>query len=70
MTDEGVEALKERIEGLTKLLTQRFSRSSAIEEQLIAIGIGKRDLPTREECREWGLKLGIPDEFRVRKETS
>ena len=67
MTDDDVEALKERIEGLTKLLTQRFSRSASIEEELIAIGVGKRDLPTREECREWGLKLGIPDEFRTKE---
>lgn len=62
--NEDITALKERIEWLEKLLNQRFSRSSNIEEQLMAIGIGKRDLPTRDECREWAIKLGVPDEFR------
>lgn len=61
---DDVAELKARIEWLEKLLTQRFSRSSNIEEQLMWIGVGKRDLPTREECREWAVKLGVPDEFR------
>lgn len=56
--------LMRRVEWLEKLLTQRFSRSATIEEQLMGIGVGKRDLPTREECREWAIKLGVPDEFR------
>lgn len=59
---------KERIEGLIKMLTQRFIRSAPIEEELLAIGVGKRDLPTREECRQWGIKLGVPPEFEILKE--
>jgi hypothetical protein len=59
---------EERIEGLIKMLTQRFIRSASIEEELLAIGIGKRDLPTREECKQWGIKLGVPTEFEIFKE--
>lgn len=71
MNDDVKEELKEcyeRIDGLIKMLTQRFIRSSPIEEQLLAIGVGKRDLPTREECKEWGIKLGVPPEFEILKE--
>jgi hypothetical protein len=57
-----------RIAGLVDMLTKRFIRSSPIEEQLLAIGVGKRDLPTREECKQWGIKLGVPAEFEVLKE--
>ena len=60
---------EERIAHLERILTQRFSRSSKIEEELMAIGIGKRDLPTREECREWAIKLGVPEEYRVLQQT-
>ena len=58
---------EERIAFLERILTQRFARSSKIEEELMAIGIGKRDLPTREECREWAIKLGVPEEYQVYK---
>lgn len=59
---------EERIEGLVKLLTQRFNRSSPIEEELMGIGMGKRDLPTREECKQWAIQLGVPQEFQILKE--
>ena len=60
-------ALAMEIDRLRKALTTRFARSSGIEEQLMAVGVGKRPLPTMEECLEWAQKLGIPDEFRMGK---
>lgn len=71
MNDDVKEELKEcykRIDGLVKMLTQRFIRSSPIEEELMAIGVGKRDLPTREECKQWAIKLGVPEEFQILRE--
>ena len=29
-----------------------------VENELARAGAGKRELPTRNECREWALKLG------------
>lgn len=55
----------EEIERMRTMLTQRFMRSSPIEEALLAAGVGKRPLPSAEECLAWGAKLGIPDEFRA-----
>lgn len=49
---------------LDKMLRQRLFRSAPIEEALMQIGMGQRDLPSREECREWAIKLGVPDEMR------
>ena len=56
----------ERIKKLDKMLCTRFARSAPIEEALLQIGMGKRDLPTREECKEWGVKLGVPEEYRAK----
>jgi hypothetical protein len=53
-----------RIETLDKMLCLRFQRSAPIEEALMQIGMGQRDLPSREECREWAVKLGVPDDVR------
>jgi len=53
-----------RIETLDKMLRLRFQRSAPIEEALMQIGMGQRDLPSREECREWAVKLGVPDDVR------
>ena len=61
--EQGIK-LKEENERLSGLLRQRFARSSPIEEELMLAGMGKRPLPTKEECLEWAAKLGIPDEFR------
>ena len=55
----------ERIKKLDKMLCTRFARSAPIEEALLQIGMGKRDLPTREECRAWGIALGVPDDVRA-----
>ena len=53
-------ALYTRIEMLEKLICQRFTRSAGIEEQLLLAGVGKRALPTAEECLAWAQRLGIP----------
>ena len=60
-----LEAAIAQVERLRKALTTRFARSSPIEEKLMAAGVGKRHLPTAEECLEWAAKLGIPDEFNT-----
>ncbi len=39
-------------------------RRVRVENQLWLIVQGKRPLPTVEECHEWALILGVPDEFR------
>lgn len=53
-----------REDTIERLLRQRFSRSAPIEEKLQMAGMGKRPLPTAEECLEWAAKLGVPDEAR------
>lgn len=40
-----------------------LNRRAAVEEVLIAVANGKRDLLTREECRGMAAKLGVPDNF-------
>jgi hypothetical protein len=60
-----LEAGDERIKKLDTMLCQRFARSAPIEEALLQIGMGKRGLPTREECKEWGITLGVPDDVRA-----
>ncbi len=55
------------IDQLDALLRQRFARSSPIEEQLQLAGVGKRPLPTKEECLAWAAKLGVPDAYRGNK---
>jgi len=47
-----------------------LNRRVAVEELLIAVANGKRDLLSREECRELAAKLGVPDDFMSpKKET-
>ena len=55
----------ERLRELDKMLCQRFARSAPIEAALLQAGMGTRDLPTREECKEWGITLGVPDDVRA-----
>tara|TARA_R110000868_G_scaffold49026_2_gene158415 strand:- start:923 stop:1216 length:294 start_codon:yes stop_codon:yes gene_type:complete len=45
---------------LDAILADRFRRSCPIEEKLLAAGMGKAPLPTKEECLQWAVKLGIP----------
>lgn len=47
-----------------EVLRKALNRRAAIEEQLWAIFHGKRPPPTPEECREWAIKLGIPEEYQ------
>jgi hypothetical protein len=67
--------LVEEVESLRKALTTRFARSSPVEEALLGIASAKRPLPTREQCGEWAVKLGVPEEYhefliRNRKQAS
>lgn len=39
-------------------------RRVRVENQLWLVVQGKRPPPTVEECREWALTLGVPDEMR------
>lgn len=56
-----IERLRVNLDAVQRVLLTRFARSAPIEEALMAIGVGKRDLPTREECAAWAVKLGVPD---------
>ena len=38
-----------------------LNRRVEVERELWLVFYGKRPVPTREECREWALKLGVPD---------
>jgi len=40
-----------------------------VENELWNCFFGKRELPTKAECREWALLLGVPDEYRGGKVT-
>lgn len=43
-------------------MEQEANRLAAIEEQLWGVFHGKRPPPTPEECRDWTIKFGIPEE--------
>jgi hypothetical protein len=53
-------AVDTNIQAALKDHASRLNRCAAIEQELIDIANGKRDLPTREECRELALRLGDP----------
>lgn len=36
----------------------------AVETELLAIAAGKAPLPTREQCRDWSVRLGVPARVR------
>lgn len=42
----------------------RLNRSVEVESVLLACAAGKRDMLSKEECRQLAYKLGVPDEFR------
>jgi len=46
--------LAARHDAYTKALNKRVD----VENELARVGASKRDLPTREECAAWALKLG------------
>ena len=62
---DAITILRRRLSIIEKLLTTRMTRSAPIEEALLAIAVGKRALPTRDECGAWGAKLGIPVEAQI-----
>lgn len=41
-----------------------INRRVIVEETLWAVASGKRDLLSREECRNLAKKLGVPEEFK------
>jgi len=57
---EKLEQARAHATELDAILADRFRRSCPIEEKLLAAGMGKAPLPTKEECLQWAVKLGIP----------
>jgi hypothetical protein len=47
---------------LDAMLTAQFARRIPVEQALLDVANGKRELPTREECRKWATKIGVPNE--------
>lgn len=41
-----------------------LNRRAEVEEALWAAARGKTPLPDAEQCRQWALRLGVPDEWR------
>lgn len=35
-----------------------------VEQELFDCASGKRVMPTREQCRQWAMRLGVPPEWR------
>lgn len=44
--------------------TNDLNRRAEVEIILLDISSGKRDLPTREECKELALRLGVPEVWK------
>lgn len=38
-----------------------------VEQELFNVANGSAPLPDAEQCREWAMKLGVPNEWRQRK---
>ena len=57
---ENLEQARANATELDAILADRFRRSCPIEEKLLAAGMGKAPLPTKEECLQWAVKLGVP----------
>jgi hypothetical protein len=53
-----VERLRCELERRHAEYSKALNKRVDVENALASIGAGKRDLPTREECREWAVKLG------------
>jgi hypothetical protein len=63
-----INRMSAQIEDLTRRLAECSARNVSIinrrvwvEQRLIDAGSGKRPPPTREECQEWAVKLGVPE---------
>ena len=53
-----VERLRAELAARHTEYAKALNKRVDVENELARIGAGKRDLPTREECRMWALKLG------------
>jgi hypothetical protein len=42
-----------------------LNRRAKVEQELWNVVNGKAPLPDQEKCRDWALRLGVPDEFRL-----
>lgn len=40
-----------------------INRRVVVEQYLWDASAGRRPLPTKEECKAWAIKLGVPSEF-------
>lgn len=49
---------------LLEWVNKEMFRRVKVENELWLCAFGKRPLPTAEECRQWALVLGVPEDFR------
>ncbi|MDB5596210.1 MAG: hypothetical protein JWM36_3171 [Hyphomicrobiales bacterium] len=56
----GSNGMSDKVAELDAMLCQMFARRAPIEETLLAVASGKRDLLTREECKAIAARLGVP----------
>lgn len=54
----------ESLRAENEILRRALSRRVKVEQRLWNAYYGKEPLPTREECRDLALLLGVPDELR------
>jgi len=38
-----------------------------VERKLFEVYEGKRGLPSKEECRDWAIRLGVPKAYRDKR---
>jgi hypothetical protein len=41
-----------------------LNRRAEVEQELWDCSRGKKPLPDAKQCKEWALRLGVPDEWR------
>ncbi len=41
-----------------------LNRRAEVEQELWDCSRGKKQLPDAEQCKQWALRLGVPDEWR------
>lgn len=54
----------ERIPFTRTELRSMINRRAEIEDLMMQCARGVRPMPTRDELRQWALKLGTPDDWR------
>lgn len=40
-----------------------LNRRAAVEQELLDVANGKKDLPDRAQCRAWAMRLGVPTDW-------